>query len=111
MRTSSGVSSFEKAVLLAASVGYDCEVLGAEGASIVAAIVLVEACCLAWSAIVKSTCCDPQDATQVCTLCSSILQVVVKEACLPVPQFEKSCGKGEGAAAMPVYYAVGSSLR
>ena len=47
MRTSSGVRSSEKAVLLAASVGYVSEVLGAEGASIVAAIVLVEACCLA----------------------------------------------------------------
>ena len=50
--TSSGVRSSEKAVLLAASVGYVCEALGAEGASTVAAFVLVQALCLAWSKIV-----------------------------------------------------------
>ena len=61
MRTSSGVSSSEKAVLLAASVGYVSEVLGAEGASIVAAFVLVEAWCLAWSTIVQSSCRHPQE--------------------------------------------------
>jgi len=49
MLTSSGVRSSENAVFLAASVGYVWEVLRAEGASMVAAIVFVEACCFAWS--------------------------------------------------------------
>lgn len=46
VHTSSGVRFSVKAVSLAAGVGYVCEALGAEGASMVAAIVLVEELCL-----------------------------------------------------------------
>ena len=46
VHTSSGVRSSVKAVSRAAGVGYVCEALAAEGASMVAAIVLVEELCL-----------------------------------------------------------------